>query len=102
MNSVDDDILTGSITPGRQFCQVANCRHYTRCLLITDVHMPTEVPMEWTVIALRDTDGNVELEDGESRHIQYIGIGCGHYAKFHRQVVHITYKRQRPSDNSGG
>jgi hypothetical protein len=86
MNWVDDDIIVGATTTSREFCE--SCGHYTRCIFIHGIIMPPGVDLGWTKAAKRLNGVPIEGE-----HVTHIGIGCGCYAKFHRQVVHIEYKR---------
>jgi len=86
MNAVRDGIIMGVIDNVRHPCGV--CGHTTRCIIVTSVTMPNGIEADWTILATRDTQGN------PTGIIQYIGIGCGDYAKFHRQVAHISDGRK--------
>lgn len=89
MDTVQDGIITGQVTKVRKVC--GYCGAFIRCIQVDEVEMPEGVELGWTKIALRDPDG----KPIEGEHLTYIGIGCGDYAEFHRQVKSIQLKRLR-------
>lgn len=81
MDTVNDGILHGKLGQTKGDCEV--CGMGTRCLHIYEAHMPEGIDIGKT-IAHSPTDTGAP--------ITLIGIGCGCYAKFHRQVAHIQDK----------
>jgi hypothetical protein len=99
MDTVNDGILHGKQGATKGDCEV--CGFSTRCLHIYEVHMPDGIEVGKTIVANR-------LETPTSpahNHITLIGIGCGCYAKFHRQVAHIqdkmAVKAEKKKDKKG-
>lgn len=83
MNQVEDGIIRGWVEMKRKDCQI--CGHATKCIGVIEVSLPE---------GLKKTDSNVLFNrlnaDFYPDRGPYIGIGCGCYAKGHRQVAHIT------------
>lgn len=75
MNVVDDDYIDGWVEQNRQRCAI--CDHTTKCIGIAKLKLPASTLFHR---AYDDTG--------------YIGIGCGCYARAHRQIAHIRHSVQ--------
>lgn len=80
MNMVDDGIITGIVGMTKGGCEV--CGRGTRCIHITATSMPGGIEVSNTILKGHEEGSTITL----------IGIGCGDYARFHRQVAHIQDK----------
>jgi hypothetical protein len=94
MHSVDDGIVTGDVSRTRQVCAV--CGHYTMAIQVFTSSLEALQkkgikPTDTMLVKLIDKD-------------PYIGIGCGCYARFHRQVAHISHNmaKRRGLETPGG
>lgn len=90
MHQVDDGILQGNIERKRGECGV--CGHTT---MVIRVHTPTlenlaDLDIDPTRTLLKGITSSSRL-----RADPHIGIGCGCYAKFHRQIAHIRDRKKR-------
>lgn len=83
MNAVADGIVTGWVEAKRHDCGV--CGHPTRVIGINGVALPMGIEKADRKILL-----NQACQDLPPGREAYIGIGCGCYAKGHRQIAHIT------------
>lgn len=80
MNIVEDGIIRGYFDQIRHRCDV--CNHPTRCVSIVGITMPEDIRIGFTIIS-KPNDRGVRVP------IDHIGVGCGCYARFHRQIAHI-------------
>lgn len=80
---VNDGYISGATAPRQKRCE--HCGERTLCIDITGVILTKGVSVKATILQ----DRNYQ----EPKCIKSIGIGCGCYAKFHRQLVHITESR---------
>lgn len=82
---VDDGLILGSIRSPQLKCEVCGIR--TKVILINEIVLPKGLVPGNTMIAYTN-------EGSTLRPIGEIGIGCGCYARFHRQMGHITTLRK--------
>lgn len=81
---VRDGIVTGVLLRTKIVCDV--CGQGTCGIEVGAYDLPEEVPWTKTIINLQFR----QKSDEEGYLVAaYLGIGCGCYAKFHRQVAHI-------------
>lgn len=79
---VDDGIVRGRLLRVSHTCDVCEVR--TACIEVDSTEgykLPQDVPWTATIINLKDLHYPVAI---------FLGIGCGCYARFHRQVAHIV------------
>lgn len=88
MNTVDDGLITGNVEANRQWCEV--CNFPTRCINIQSIDLPEDVGKPSTRLIAYVNKADAAYRSDPIRPVKYIGIGCGCYAKFHRQIAHIT------------
>lgn len=86
MAIVTDGIITGEVSRTRKRCSC--CGGLGTALLVNEIEMPEEVELDWTILVVRDSEGKPTGVP-----MNFLGISCGCYAKFHRQVAHIKTKR---------
>lgn len=86
VTDIDDGILDGFIQRHACFCGVCGTRTY--CITSRNYKHPT-VPIKATILMQPDEFGQ------EPYRIWYLGIGCGCYGKFHRQIAHIVDKMKK-------
>lgn len=79
--SVDDGIVFGRLLRKSHPCDV--CGDGAACIFVEAYEMPPTVPYTATIISLTDRQSQ------DQSVAVYLGISCGCYAKFHRQVSHI-------------
>lgn len=84
MANVEDGLIVGSLAFPLANCGV--CGKNTKCIYIFDVVMPEDISVRATILWNR----------AKEERIDPVGVGCGCYAKFHRQVAHIEDKRKKP------
>lgn len=79
---IDPYIDPGFVQAERRLtCGVCNTN--CLCIFVGDLNLPTGIGVDSTILHNKRTD------DPEV-HVDLIGINCGCYAKFHRQVAHIA------------
>ena len=78
--TVADGYISGELSPRARRCE--RCGKLTRCIRIHDVVLPEGVTLRATILQRRGEE--------DPTLITYIGLGCGDYARFHRQIVHIS------------
>ena len=83
MHVVDDGIIVGNVERNRGQCE--NCGHTTMVINIQLVSLPDGI----------NYDRRLIVADSNDQRISHIGIGCGCYAKFHRQIAHIVDATKR-------
>lgn len=88
MRHVDDGILKGRVHGVRKPCGV--CGQTRMVIRIEEITLPQGIEPSKSIIAYRDDPTNPKVVP-----LTYIGIGCGCYAKFHRQVAHIKTQQAR-------
>ena len=86
--TLDDGYIIGMVLGTHRQCE--HCDYKTVCVKITGLMLPKGMTVKATILQDRKED--------EPHRITYIGVGCGCYAKFHRQVAHINDKRMRVGD----
>lgn len=79
MSTVNDGYIAGATTIGQRTCEV--CGERTLCVDIANLTLPKGMTVKATILQ----DRTVEAP----KRIRRVGIGCGDYAKFHRQIVWI-------------
>lgn len=79
MSIVNDGYIAGATTIGQRNC--GHCGERTLCIDIASLTLPPGMTVKATILQ----DRTIE----EPKRVKRIGIGCGCYAKFHRQVVWI-------------
>lgn len=85
MAPVRDGYLIGTIGGRQVRCE--HCQEKTACIEITGVVLPKGMTVKASILQ----DRNV----AEPSCIKHVGVGCGCYAKFHRQIAHINDSRMR-------
>lgn len=78
-----DGIIDGHIAA--QLRQCGNCKDHAWCIEIQEITLPEEIKPSNKLIAF--FNGPTEVKPH-----RYIGVTCGCYAKFHRQIAHIKGK----------
>ena len=78
MYFVEDGYITGALSPHIKRC--GRCGKKARCIDIATVTLPGS--MTWAATLLWDKVAET--------HITNVGLTCGCYARFHRQVAHIV------------
>lgn len=93
MHDVEDGYITGTIMANREKCGV--CGWWTKCIRIHNFTPPEGIETEWLILAYRMVNGQAL-----GTAVTYVGIGCGCYAKAHRQIAHIQHKRGTRASSS--
>jgi hypothetical protein len=75
---VNDGIVSGKLLHRTIACDV--CGVPTCVVRVEDYKFPDEVWWQSTIVYLRKNETPIAVN---------LGVGCGCYAKFHRQVAHI-------------
>jgi hypothetical protein len=91
--TVHDGIIDGKVDIQKHFCDY--CDMGTMTVIIDSFSMPEGIEPQATIlgrIITRFTDRPAPTPPFRSQ--MRIGIGCGCYAKFHRQVAHIQSKME--------
>lgn len=86
----DDPYIVGRIqTHAQGKCD--NCHGNAFIIVINGIYLPSGIEPSRSMIVYRlDTPPDEPLEI-----ISYLGITCGCYARFHRQMTHILDKRRK-------
>jgi hypothetical protein len=84
MSMVEDGIISGWVETNKQTCGF--CLVGTKCIGINDVKLPEGIDLDRTIV--------MRIMTNQKHPNRFIGIGCGCYAKFHRQVAHIQSKME--------
>lgn len=90
MHSIRDGIITGALRRTKEFC--GNCGEDTCVAEVTKIELPTGIDPSHRLIGYgvhAGPDGAICI------HHRYLGIGCGCYGKFHRQLAHIEERMRR-------
>lgn len=97
LSDINDGIIEGHIDPRGGACH--NCGVHTRVIVLHALNLPKEFydldmpfpdqPGIAIPVAKKDLFKRLVLCDDQGSMIQAIGIGCGCYAKGHRQIAHI-------------
>lgn len=86
-----DPYLQASVaTDRKRRCEV--CGESALCIIINRIELPEQIGVEATILYERESN---------STHM-YVGINCGCYAKFHRQVAHIVSNMNIRHRNEAG
>jgi hypothetical protein len=97
--AVDDGIISGHLLRRLTACGV--CGRATACVQVKRYDFPAEVPWHITIIAKPvEPYGPEGKWNVAACHL--VGVGCGCYAKLHRQVTHIQRSDRRVNDRSPG
>lgn len=83
MCAVNDGYIMGATSGHQKKC--GRCGEKTLCIDIAAISLPAGVTVKATILHKKGEE--------DPTLIQCIGIGCGDYAKFHRQISHITDSR---------
>ena len=85
-NDVSDGVITGTIVPTKKLCR--HCKTDQVCIEIREITLdpPLETLTSLMIFFQLKGDGK-----GTIVPVTYIGIGCGCYAKGHRQLCHIAH-----------
>lgn len=86
LSDVSDDLIVGQVMRVGKFC--GNCNQPTTCILIDKVALPEGLEPSTKLIGYEAFVPEGSLA-ARLKPISLIGIGCGCYARFHRQVAHI-------------
>ena len=81
---LSDGIITGAIKAKHEFC--AHCSESVWCVQIKDISLPEGIKPDPRLIAYQT---QVAVDGNFVGHVKYLGLSCGCYAKFHRQLAHI-------------
>lgn len=88
---IHDGVIEG-VVPGGIFHTCEVCGKSTLCVEIHKIELPDGIEPTTSLIPY------INDEDVDGYHtIRFLGIGCGDYAKFHRQLAHIADKTRRRS-----
>lgn len=88
----DEPFIDGVVTcrPGGLRCE--NCHTHTNVIIrIKKVNLPAGIQPATSLIAYMPKPQTLD----EIVPLQYLGITCGCYARFHRQICHINEMRAR-------
>lgn len=92
LRDLSDGLITGTVVTTGRVC--GNCGEKTYCVHIDIIALPEGLTPSTSLIPYKvidhDEDRGVRIYA-----INYLGIGCGCYAKFHRQIAHITTLRKK-------
>lgn len=78
---LSDPYLRGSFSyRGKGMCDV--CHNAAFGILIHDVELPMQIGVEHTILK-----GYAPVH--RKGHVFFVGVNCGCYGKFHRQIAHI-------------
>lgn len=88
--TLNDGIIDGTIEAKGNFC--GNCNEPTWCVTVKEITLPAAIAPSYRLIAYGTAAGP---EGVICIHHRYLGIGCGCYAKFHRQLAHIEDRMKR-------
>lgn len=80
---VNDGYITGSITGRVRWCE--HCGEKAVCVHIINLVLPKGMTVKATILQ--------DAGHAEPTCIDYVGVSCGCYGKFHRQVAHINDSR---------
>lgn len=89
---LSDPYLQASVaTDRKRRCEV--CGEHVLCIIINQTELPEHISAEATIL--------YERESNSTR--GYVGINCGCYAKFHRQMAYIlgNVNRRRREEGKG-
>lgn len=75
-----------------KFC--GNCRQPTTCIAVSKINLPDEIEPSTKLIGYEAFVPEGSLS-ARLKPIHLIGIGCGCYARFHRQVAHIQDRKKK-------
>ena len=92
LRDLDDGLITGTVVTVGKIC--GHCESRTFCVHIDLIKLPAGIEpstklIPYTVVDM-DEDRGVSLV-----HYEYLGIGCGCYARFHRQIAHIEHHMRK-------
>lgn len=82
MHMLRDGIISGAIERTKQECGI--CGTWTMVIWITTVDLPQGIKVESTILTQ-----TTSTTRPQGRTVGLIGVGCGCYARFHRQIAHI-------------
>ena len=85
IRAVNDGLITGGVSTQGLPCP--NCNQTTVCVDIDAIKLPESIKPNRKLIAF------YEVPTGVTEHL-WLGIGCGCYAKFHRQIAHIQDRQK--------
>jgi hypothetical protein len=83
MSTVNDGYIAGRTSTRQRLCK--RCGKRTLCIEIDTLTLPQNMTVKATILQDRTFE--------EPTLIPFVGVGCGCYAKFHRQLAHINYSR---------
>lgn len=85
MHAVRDGVVTGALERTKQTCRI--CGEGTCTIYIASLSLPQGV---------NEGDNRIIFNQARSNpKMPYIGVGCGCYAKAHRQLAHIHTRREK-------
>jgi hypothetical protein len=94
-DKVDDGYIKGVVHDKQGICFC--CNKTTRVIAfhhITDVNLPYNIKLKDTILNPEPVKLRLR-RSGVALQAMSVGIGCGCYAKFHRQMAHIVDNIQR-------
>ena len=86
MKDIDDGVITGIIMQHRRLC--GHCAMATTCVQILSLDLPDPLEPAARMIFYKSvyTSGGDSVLVGP---VDQVGIGCGCYAKGHRQIAYM-------------
>jgi hypothetical protein len=90
-----DPYIIGRIHENKVICD--RCGQGTTGILISNVLLPKDIEPSTRLIVCKpafDSHGD-ETEEALFDWLEVLGIGCGCFAKFHRQIAHILDRQKR-------
>lgn len=85
--ALDDTLIRGEVSTYKTQC--GNCKRSTVVINVHGVTLPAGIKPSNKLIAY----GAPSASDQSMPH-HFLGIGCGCYATFHRQIAHIMDKKK--------
>lgn len=85
-----DGIIEGKVRARYEFC--AHCSESTIVVQIEALELPEGIKPSTKLIGYAQ---QVSADGTTVGHVRYLGIGCGCYARFHRQIAHITTAQKK-------
>lgn len=87
---VTDGLIRGEVLTNKTEC--GNCGAKTVVIGVRELTLPDGIKPSTRLIPYKpDFDGSVE---DTYTTIHFLGIGCGCYARFHRQIAHIQDRKK--------
>jgi hypothetical protein len=93
-NELHDPYLIGHINYGAR-AQCQNCGELAMCIEVKNVLLPDDIEPSTRLILCLQHPSNSQAKPDPSLFtwIELLGIGCGCYARAHRQIAHIQSRQ---------